>query len=71
MTLAERYDRDINESVAQLEQLLILLKEVLEEIPNAGFPDDLTEILDRLNDVIKETQQKRLDFGRKLRELNL
>lgn len=71
LTLAELYDRDINEYAAQLEQLLYLLKEVLEEIPNAGFPADLVEILDRLKMVIEEGQQKRLDFGRKLRELNL
>lgn len=71
MTLAERYDIEINEYVAQLEQLLYLFAEEIEEQPNAGMAKDLVEILNAYREVIQQGQRKRLDFGRTLREMNL
>lgn len=65
--LLEEYD-DLNAYMAQLEQLLIVFREELEVVPNAGFSAEMTEILDRTKAVIIEGQIKRQAFGMRLRQ---
>jgi hypothetical protein len=67
-SLPEEYEQDISPYIVQLEQLLIVFREELEVVPNAGFSPEMNEILDRTKAVIVEGQIKRQAFGLRLRK---